>query len=240
MIRLNYQSYRRKKKLTKEIDKSKVSHLETTVQCESEWYGNSYGGFYINPSLLNEGSIIYSFGIGKDISFDQTCIKRHHCRVYGFDPTPKSISFIKGMKKTDYFKFNDYGITDGDSGLVDFFLPHNPKGISGSLILSQAVNETRKIQVKMRSFSDITKELGHSHVDVVKMDIEGSEYDVLKSLIASKIKIDQILVEFHDRLFDLDNFKSREVTEHLKENGYEIFACSRTYEEVSFIHKSRL
>jgi len=34
------------------------------------WYGSPYGGFYVDPTLLDENSVVYSFGIGEDISFD--------------------------------------------------------------------------------------------------------------------------------------------------------------------------
>jgi len=46
----------------------------------------------------------------------------------------------------------------------------------------------------MKTFDDITRELGHNHIDVLKMDIEGSEYDVIGTILASPVTIDQILV----------------------------------------------
>lgn len=93
--RLNYNSAVRKRKLHAETDKIKVAHLATTADCPAVWYGNSYGGFFINPTLLNKKSIVYSIGIGKDISFDTKCIKNHTCRIFAFDPTPKSIDWLK-------------------------------------------------------------------------------------------------------------------------------------------------
>lgn len=41
------------------------------------------------------------------------------------------------------------------------------------------------------------QELGHDHIDILKMDIEGAEYPVLKDILESGIKIGQILVEYH-------------------------------------------
>ena len=52
---------------------------------------NQLWGFYLNPEFINEKSIIYSFGIGEDISFDLSLIKEFDCNVFGFDFTPKSI-----------------------------------------------------------------------------------------------------------------------------------------------------
>ena len=92
----------------------------------------------------------------------------------------------------------------------------------------------------MKTFDDIVRELRHKHIDVIKMDIEGSEYAVLEEILASEIKVDQLLIEFHDRLFDQENYKSKKIVKKMNDNGYEVFASSSTYEEVSFIHKRKL
>lgn len=55
----------------------------------------------------------------------------------------------------------------------------NKNGTSGSMLKTDAVNANENITVMMKTFSDITTELGHTHIDVLKMDIEGAEYDVL-------------------------------------------------------------
>jgi FkbM family methyltransferase len=236
-MRLNRAAKKRNELLASEIDPKKIAHLIPTVNCPSEWYGNEYGGFYINPKPLNSSSIVYSIGIGKDISFDKTCMKNHNCMVFGFDPTPKSINFIASQKLPKSFSFFDFGITASESGMVTFYLPTNPKGVSGSLVESECVDSNNSIRVKMRSFDDIVKQLGHTHIDVLKMDIEGSEYEVLPKILESTVTIDQFLVEFHDRLFDQDNYKSKEVVKMMNAKGYEVFAASNTYEEISFIRK---
>ena len=42
----------------------------------------------------------------------------------------------------------------------------------------------------MKSLADIANELGHSHIDVLKMDIEGSEYEVIENILESeRVKI---------------------------------------------------
>ena len=43
------------------------------------------------------------------------------------------------------------------------------------------------------------RELGRDHIDVLKMDIEGSEYGVLEDVLYLDIR--QLLVEVHQRFF---------------------------------------
>ena len=39
---------------------------------------------------------------------------------------------------------------------------------------------------------------GHDSIDLLKIDIEGFEYEVLQSCLEERIPIKQICVEFHD------------------------------------------
>ncbi len=216
-----------------------VRHLRKGVHCHHVWYGNDYGGFYVCPELLNKNSIVYSFGIGFDITFDTTIIKNHDCHVFGFDPTPKSIQWIRNRALPEKFHFYESGISD-KSGPVEFYLPKNREHVSGSIIIQDNVNVQEKVTVIMKSLSDIMNELGHQHIDLLKLDIEGAEYDVLENILNAKIPVTQILVEFHDRFFDNGRQKTKQMIESMKSNGYEIFAVSDSFEEVSFINKNAL
>ena len=80
----------------------------------------------------------------------------------------------------------------------------------------------------------------HAHIDVLKMDIEGSEYEALEEILKSQVTIDQIVVEFHERFFEYGKEKTIKAINSLNENGYEIFAISDSYEEISFIRTAAL
>uniref|UniRef100_UPI0029300243 FkbM family methyltransferase n=1 Tax=Pedobacter nutrimenti TaxID=1241337 RepID=UPI0029300243 len=214
-------------------------HLKRGVKCNSKWYGNMYGGFYVCPTALNEDSVIYSFGIGEDISFDKDMIENHNCYVFGFDPTPKSINWLANQKLPERFKFHEFGISN-KSGTVDFYLPKNQNHVSGSIIIQDNIDTQEKTSVIIKSLDHILRDLGHQHIDVLKMDIEGAEYDVIENILKSKISISQILIEFHDRFFENGKLKTQETIKKLNDEGYKIFAVSETYEEVSFIHKDSL
>lgn len=237
-IRQNVSFYFRKKKISRRIAPGFVRHLHPDIHCKAKWYGSAYGGFFIHPDLLRSSSIIYSFGIGKDITFDTKCIHKHQCQIFAFDPTPKTIEWLKTRKLSPNFKFFPYGITEKAAGQYSFFLPRNPKAVSGSLMHQDLVDMDNAVQVTMKPMADIMHELGHQHIDVVKMDIEGSEYAVLDNILNANISIDQILIEFHDRLFDVRSPKSKEIVEKLRAAGYGLFAHSSSYEEISFIKRS--
>lgn len=221
------------------INPIKFSHIKLGVKCESKWYGNDYGGFYLNPNLINKKSIVYSFGIGEDISFDAALIHAHQCHVFGFDPTPKSIHWCEEQDLPKSFQFYDFGIAE-KTGTAKFHLPINTEHVSGSLVLQNSLSEENTVEVKMKSFLDTLDILKHQKIDVLKMDIEGSEYDVIESILAAGIQIDQMAIEFHERFFENGKEKSQQLIEKMKRSGYEIFAISDSYEEISFIRTKAL
>ena len=211
---------------------------EYPFKCESQlskiWTGNHYGGFYVCPDYLDSESVIYSFGIGEDISFDKQMIDTYNCIVHGFDPTPKSIQWINLQTTPDKFIFHDYGI-DIVNGEKTFFLPENESFVSGSIHQTNQL-KTKGIKVQMKNLETICNELGHSKIAVLKIDIEGSEYDIIPYLLNMKIPIEQLLIEFHHRFFEDGFSKTKNVLEMLKNNGYKIFGCSDSMQEISFIN----
>jgi FkbM family methyltransferase len=210
--------------------------IEKTVVANHAWYGSPYGGFFVCPDILNNKSIVYSFGIGEEMSFDLELIEKHNCTVVGFDPTPKSIQWIANQNLLENFTFYPYGIA-GESGVVEFFLPKNSEHVSGSIIHTTNVNKLESIKVEMKSIQDILRQLKHQRIDVVKMDIEGAEYEVLPKILESEILIDQILVEFHHRMIPNGASLTKNAIESMRKHGYHVFAVSESLEEVSFIRR---
>ncbi len=233
-MRLNIQSKKRKKLIHRSINSSDVSHLLPTVKIKKEWYGNSYGGFFLNPDLLNGQSIIYSFGIGKDLSFDNKILKKHHCKVFAFDPTPNSIEWVNRQKKNENMHIYPIGLSNTD-GYTDFNIPSKKKRISGSLLPLKG-EDYDVIKVQMNTLNSIMKKLNHEKIDLLKMDIEGAEYDTIPQILECKIYPKHFIVEFHDRMLGTSSKNSKDLVELMKLHGYAIFASSISFEEISFIH----
>jgi FkbM family methyltransferase len=217
----------------------KTNPMNKEIDCTTKWYGNTYGGTNAHPDILNKNSIVYSFGIGEDISFDKAIIENHGCYVFAFDPTPKSIAWIKDQKLPPNFTFFEYGIAS-ETGYVNFNLPKNSKHVSGSIIGHQNVDKNNSVSVLMKCLSDIIAELGHDHIDVLKIDIEGYEYDVINNILSSSAEIDQILIELHERFFVDGKEKTAKLLKSMKENGYALFAVSDSFKELSYIKMNKV
>lgn len=215
--------------------------LHRDVTLRKKWLGNYYGGFFVASDFVNSASIVYSFGIGEDLSFDRALSDAFGCNVMCFDPTPKSLAWVEAQPEalTRHLKIFPYGLAR-KTHIAELFLPKNKDHVSGSIVAQSVVDTGNSVHVELKSIRDILAETGHNKIDVLKMDIEGAEYEFIDGLAASGVTVGQLLVEFHGRFFPNEPSKTRNAVGCLRDNGYRLFACSDLFEEVSFIHESRL
>jgi len=204
----------------------------------TEKLGNKGADWVIYSNELSNSSIVYSLGIGTDISFDLELISKYNLNVFAFDPTPKSLEWLSGQILPEKFKYFPIGISDHD-GSMEFFAPDNQNHTSFTIVEKvYHKNNDQKIKAEVKRISTIVNELKHTSIDILKMDIEGAEYDVIEDIIKSSIPIKQILIEFHHRFNNIGLAKTKNAIEKLKSAGYEIFSISKSGEEYSFIHSN--
>ncbi|EXK83825.1 hypothetical protein FOQG_11984 [Fusarium oxysporum f. sp. raphani 54005] len=124
--------------------------------------------------------IVYSFGVSDDSSFEAELLQRTNARIWGYD------------------------------GTVDKWAQQVPEFIWSRAKFQKAMIgkvSDSKVRPPVFSIQDLMKINGHSYVDLIKMDIEGAEFDALTSLIESvkeqrkngnaTLPFGQLLVEMH-------------------------------------------
>jgi hypothetical protein len=170
----------------------------------------------------NDGTrpcVIYSFGISTDSSFEHDMIRLTGCEIHLFDPTigkippqARKYEMIKEESVKDYI--GQYNSSSENAKVIDL-----------NKIKGGVVNHERMIFHKVGlgvdsskpheeyyvpiTLWDIMHSLNHSFVDIIKIDIEGGEWEVfshLFSLLSNDRKgrdtnviapIGQVLVELH-------------------------------------------
>ena len=68
---------------------------------------------------LGTFDLVYSFGVGRDVSFDLSMIASHDARVCAFDPTPEARAFVSGSELPPSFEFFPWGLAAHD-GEIEF------------------------------------------------------------------------------------------------------------------------
>jgi FkbM family methyltransferase len=214
------------------VIRKKDFYVHRDIKRSTITLGNKNAAWTIIPHLINIDSIIYSFGTGTDISFDLAIIEKFGATVHAFDPTPKSILWIKNQQLPDKFIFHAKGLASHD-GKAKFSLPDNPLHVSAT-ILHKPDNQGFFI-ADVNRINTFMNELSHNRIDILKMDIEGAEYEVIDDLIASDIQVTQLLIEFHHRFQNVGVSKTRYAIYKLRKAGFSVFNVSDTGEEISFV-----
>ncbi|MEB2310480.1 MAG: FkbM family methyltransferase [Sorangiineae bacterium] len=197
--------------------------------------GSDYGGYAVCPEGLGAASVVYSFGIGEDLSFDLELIARFGASVHGFDPTPRSIAWVRSQELPPEFTLHEYGLAAYD-GVARFTPPDDPSFVSHTLV-ERAGAERPAVEVPVRRLASVAAELGHARVDVLKMDVEGAEYDVIDDLLANGPRPAQLLVEFHHHMPEIALERTESAIDKLERAGYRVFHVSPSAHEFSFIRR---
>lgn len=135
-------------------------------------------------------------------------------KVMGVEPNPACHEVLEMNTKQfgDSVRIAKYGI-GSETGEADFFL--HPEHWSAS-VYKRGGSET-PVKVKIVSLEKVLSDFGQARVDLLKMDIEGAEYDMLK-YHNQKLQAGYLLGELHPTIAkdDADGFY-----QHLR-GGYEI------------------
>ena len=195
------------------------------------------GGWWFSPAHLHNDSIVYSLGVGDEVDFDLAIIEQFGAEVFAFDPTPNSIDMLNNSMLPERFHFQPWAVTANDRTLK--FYPRVKKdGKKSGVMFTMIPEEETKddvIEVPAYSLSTIIDKLGHDQIDLLKMDIEGAEYEVLNGLLESPVLPRQLLVEFHHRFVENGLERTYDIIARLGDVGYRIFAISEIGREIPFL-----
>lgn len=210
--------------------------------------GTNYGGWIIpKDNNLTHKSIVYSAGVGEDISFDIKLQSKYGCNILLIDPTEKATKHVNECIK--YFNDKSFKFTGGiqndyysqiqnekpdfnkieykNIGLwnkadtLKFYKQDNDNYVSQSLINGMFGEKYDIIEVN--SIKNIMKSQGHTHIDLLKMDIEGAENIVLEQMLNDEIYPDILCIEFDLLIKNKDKYNStKKIVERLQSCGYKI------------------
>jgi FkbM family methyltransferase len=160
--------------------------------------GGVYGGWWVPTSMMNSKSVVYCAGVGEDTTFDEEMIQRFGCEIFAFDPTPRAIEYVAERQKAGTidkrFNFRPFGLWR-EEAVIEFF--NTPLDDGSDPVMTVVPKKTGKsIKAKCYSLTDLMKQLGHTHIDLLKMDIECAEHAVLESIINGTVSPKVVCVDY--------------------------------------------
>ncbi len=195
--------------------------------------GSEYGGWWVPQQELSRTHTVLSFGIGADASFDLSLIDNCPCIVHAFDPTPLSCAWVEQEDWPWQFVFHPIAIS-GRDGTLKLQEPV----IDGNVSFFKHKNEISSIEntitVPTSSINSIINNLGLKRIDICKIDIEGSEYEVVCDIQRWAIIPKILLIEFHHGRGGYSFKDTLEAIRCIKKMGYRNYYVSRSGREFGF------
>ncbi len=153
-----------------------------------------FGNYFLDFKMINKNSktIVYSGGVGKNISFDKELEKKISCKLRLFDPTPESIQFMK-KKTTKKLSFYPYAIYKKNKKVKIYYDKH---GLVKSNSISNYLGFDKKsfYYCNAHNLPFLKKKFKDKAIDILKLDIEGVAMEVIENSMKNNILPKQILL----------------------------------------------
>jgi len=181
----------------------------------------------IYRDIIGKGDIVIDVGCADDADFSQHMMAAHGVTAWGIDPTRKHAAALSRLSaESEHFHYEPVAVASR-SGSLTFY--ESDENVSGSL-LSDHVNvihdSGNDYEVEALDLRDLASRVGADRIAILKLDLEGAEYEVLEEASAVTLEpFEQIFVEFHHHA--VSRYRQRDtwrVVDRLKALGFDSFS----------------
>jgi FkbM family methyltransferase len=178
--------------------------------------GTRYGGYIMPTAVVQPGWVCYSVGAGGDISLDLDLMRRFDVTVRSFEPVAEFVDAGRAAAGDDG-RFTAWQVAVGVAdGTLRMQASHHPG--SRSVSPAKLYDSHEFFDVPSRSITSLMAEHDDTHVDLLKLDVEGGEYDVLADLDLRSLGIKVLAVQIHH---NRTLREARRLIRHVESQGYE-------------------
>lgn len=189
----------------------------------------STGNYKCEPELLylhqvlKSDSVFIDIGTNKGIYLYQAEKVIAHGKIIGFEPNKSLVNYIKPLFPTvDLFTY----AVSSQTGTAVLNIPKKGEGLQDTRASLEAMGDAvERVEIETITLDDWAKQHQISTIDLVKIDVEGHEFDTIKGCkgILEKIK-PVFIIEIELRHA---NYAISEIFDFIKGYGYNVFYFDR-------------
>jgi FkbM family methyltransferase len=157
--------------------------------------GSPYGSWIVPGDLIERSWVCYCVGAGGDVTFDLELIRRYGVIVRAFDPVASYVrTSLEQADGVPGFSAYQAGIATSD-GPLRMQVTHDPS--SDSVSAAGLYDSARFVELPGRSLPSLMAELGDERIDLLKLDVEGGEYQLLPELDLRALGVKVFAMQLH-------------------------------------------
>ena len=151
-------------------------------------------GHTFYSKILNPASIVLDLGANIG-DFSKYIASKYKCNTFAVEASP--ILFSK-IEETNLIHKYNYAVAK-INGVVTFY--ESTKIDAGNILAPKSNSTGKTLYVNSRKFASLVSELRLKEIDLLKIDIEGSEIELFDSINEQDLAcVKQLAVEFHDSI----------------------------------------
>ena len=176
----------------------------TSEKNKKEWYEINGDANLRLEYDLNESSVVFDIG-GFIGDWCAEISARYSSNIFVFEPVNEFYSQLtRRFSKNSKIKIFQFGLSSSDVQLEMSVMSEASSAFrTKNLVHTTSYKET----VKLKSIIGFITANAIQHIDLMKINIEGGEYELLETLISSGVikQIDNIQIQFHDFITDAES-----------------------------------
>lgn len=191
-------------------------------------YDNDFVFIEKNDLVIDIG---FNFG-----SFSLFSLYKEPKKIIAFEPNKRLVDLFKSNFNDERIELQNFAVSNYD-GTATFFKNENP-GLSFISNSDENKNESEN-DVTVINFFDYLMRNKINYIDYLKVDCEGCEFDVIKSLPDAFLgkSINKIVVEFHDFL---TSHNVQTIVNRLVNLGFDIKIENKIDKPIGVIYAKKL
>ncbi len=196
--------------------------------------GGDYGAWRLPVGSIDPSWVCYMIGAGGQISVDIALARDYGATVRTFDAVAAYVERAR-EQAADTPRITAYQAAIAvEDGPIRMQVTHDPNSLSVS---AASLYESESfVELPGRTLRSLMDELGDQRIDLLKLDIEGSEYEVLPTIDLRELGVKVFATQLHHTA---PVSRARELIAELARQGYEPVACIPAV-KITFAHRELL
>lgn len=168
--------------------------LEKMVQ---KWFADGGDERFRYSYNLSLNSVAFDVGAYQG-NWARKIYDTYHCSIFAFEPVQAFYSTAASDIRYNAIRWLNFGL--GDKNLETEIVI----SADGSSVFKEG---DQRETIKIKSFGNVIKYFGISKIDLLKINIEGGEYNLLDHILSNNFQsmIQDIQVQFHINVPDYEN-----------------------------------